>query len=591
MPLSGLLLAVPLAWSHGVRSLPLPPLRLPGLTLSTPKSSGPGASSSQQPQVPALPQPPLVRLIVEPAPSERGLGWIDKDDRAGIEAVLEAHGPRVRAIRSDGPSAIFEGRAFVEVEAAFAGAVAADFEAMGLRVSSLEEAVSDAGSWTAAAIGGDDELKAAAARLMDGSPSAQETARRFGALLAAVEAAPAADLSARSEEARRDAARAIYNGLVPVLSAHNAIRGEQRIAARQRWLDAHGGQAGSYLDMELYAHAELQKPENSRGVAPIRALAMRAAAALQSVGSDLAAPLLLAMLPHAGHGPYEALAKDPARAAALAGAWLSMLERTVEDTATLVEEHVTTPDETRRDRIRMPMRSGGISGLDDAKVVGHRAALWAYDLDAWVFDFGELREQIWPLLGASDAAARALIPGFVDVLVRAGPAIKRVSDALRAQEEEKARRGFDRMAGKFLERPELKAQLDEARAEHIKDQMERYDEYSRIEGHYVLDRALQALSWFGPYDHLAPGFDVERYATYVSQILRDAAARVDPWAFKMAAQTSLRFAENIRKWAWPKLYGPARDEVEALEREVKARAAAEGLQLVPEGGFRPWGGI
>lgn len=47
------------------------------------------------------------------------------------------------------------------------------------------------------------------------------------------------------------------------------------------------------------------------------------------------------------------------------------------------------------------------------------------------------------------------------------------------------------------------------------------------------------------------------------------------------AHTALRFSEDARRYAWPQINGSARDEVEALEREVRARAASDGLKLYP----------
>jgi hypothetical protein len=255
-----------------------------------------------------------------------------------------------------------------------------------------------------------------------------------------------------------------------------------------------------------------------------------------------------------------------------------MLRGAVDDTTRLAEE-LLTADEARQKEIRMAMHSGGIASMDTPKVDGHRAAVWAYDTNTWYYSLSDLRGTFFPLLGVSRAAAQAIKDSFVDLLVEAEPKIKRVDDALRARELERERQSFDRMAGKFLERPELAAQLDEMRRDHMEQALKRYDEYSKVEGNEVLDRTLRSLSWFGPYDHLRPNWSTDRYVEFAAQVLRDAVARTGPGMFKLVAQTALRFAEDVRKWGWPDINGAARDEVEALEREVKARAASDGLKV------------
>lgn len=522
---------------------------------------------------------PMLRLIVEPIPDARGWAFIREEDRAAITLALEEAKGQARVINSDGPSAIFEGQSFVEVTPAAAPKLTTDLETLGLRVSRLDEVLQNARSTQKALDLGDDSLAAAAAGcLMDGSRHPRDQSSDLGALLTAVETQPTSHLSPAT---RRAAAHAVYSGLVNAINAHNAITGDARMAARKRWLDSHGGQVGNYQDMELSAHAELQRPEHQAQVAPIRALVSRAANAIQILDADVSAPLLTELLPHAGHALLEDLAKDGKRARAFVASYMAMLRGSVDDTARLAEEYALSTDDARKKEIRMTTHSGGISSMDQPKVEGHRTAVWAYDEKTWYYSLGDLRGALWPLLGVSHAAAQAVKDSFTDLLVEAGPQIKRVDDALRLVETERESRSFDLMAGKFLEDPKLKDQLDRMRQDHLADRLKRYDEYNTVEGNEVLDRALRGLGWFGPYDHLVPGFDTDQYVKFAAEILRDAAARTGPGMFKLVAQASLRFSEDIRKWAWPTLLGDSKDAVDALEQDVKARAAADGLKLYP----------
>ena len=555
------------------RSLPMPGA-LPGATLSF---GAPVLPPTGLPLSPATPD--LIRLIVEPIPDARGWAFIKEEDRAAITLALEEAKGQARVINSDGPSAIFEGQSFVEVTKAAAPKLTQDLETLGLRVSRLDEVLENARSTQKALdLGSDDLAAAAAGRLMDGSRHPRDRSEELGALLTAVETQPTSHLSPAT---RRAAAHAVYSGLVNAINAHNAITGDVRMAARKRWIDAHGGQVGSYQDMELSAHADLQQPAHRAQVAPIRALVSRAANAIQILNADVSTPLLVELLPHAGHALLEDLANDGKRAQAFVASYIAMIRGSVDDTARLAEEYALSTDDARKKEIRMTTHSGGISSMDQPKVDGHRTAVWAYDQKAWFYNLGDLSGSPWPLLGVSQAAAQAVKDSFVDLLVAAGPQIKRVDDALRFAELERESKSFDHMAGKFLEDPKIKDQMDELRKKHLADRQKQYDEYNTVEGNEVLDRTLRGLGWFGPYTHLVPGFDTDQYVRFAASILRDAAARTGPGMFKLVAQTALRFSEDVRKYAWPTLFGDSKDAVDALERDVKARAATEGLKLYP----------
>src|SRR4051794_28790402 len=76
----------------------------------------------------------LVRLVVEPVPNARGMSYIRTEDRQAIQLALDEAKGVARVINSDGPSAIFEGQSFLEVQAAAAPKVQQDLETLGLRV-------------------------------------------------------------------------------------------------------------------------------------------------------------------------------------------------------------------------------------------------------------------------------------------------------------------------------------------------------------------------------------------------------------------------------------------------------------------------
>lgn len=537
------------------------------------------AAKAVEIEVPPVPAAAPIRLVVEVVPDARGWAMLTQEQDAALKTAVEASAGAARLINADGPSGIFDARAFIEVKPQAAAALKAALAPTGLKVASLEAALQAFHQAAPAQLPQDDaSLKAFLDRMMDGSRPLEARSADYGALVQALSANPHA-LNGRSEESRREVSRALYNGSVPLLDAFNAVRGDQRRSARKAWAAAHPGST-AWQDRELSVHAQLQKPEKKAPVEPIRAMVRQAGRALQASGSDASVPLLLTLLPHADYAIQEDLSRRPNAARRLVKDYLAMMEKNIVLTRDLALELATSPDAKNED-IRMPTHSGGISSLDVPKVSGHRAAVWAYRVSAWFFDLGDMPHTLIALLGSSPSAAAELQAGLPALISRAGPLIAETSAALRSVEEARIIKSFDRMAGKFLEDPSLKPQLDQMRRAHLDEDLKRWDEYNTVEGHEVLDRAVRTLGWYGVYDHLAPAFDEDAYITNVSAILRAATATAGLGMFKLVAQCSLRFVEEVRRHAWGRLLGTTKDEVDAVESAVRARALARDLKLLP----------
>ncbi len=535
-------------------------------------------AKAAQIEVPALPQ--VTRLVVEAVPDARGWAMLTQEQEAALKTAVEASGGAARLIRSDGPSAIFEARSFIEAQPAAVPALKAALAPTGLKVSALHEALEAFHQAAPAAVPQDDAaLQAAAARLMDGSRPLEDRTQDLGSFVQLLSANPRA-LDGRSEAARRDFTRALFNAAVPVVEAFNAVRGDQNYAARKAWRAANPGQLGG-MDLQLFLHAELQKPENKAPVEPIRALVKRTGRAIQAAGSDVAVPLLLELLPHADHAVREDLSRRPNAARRLARDYLAMLERNIVTTRDLLLELATAPA-SQNDDIRVPTHSGGVASMDVPKVSGHRVAVWAYRVSDWFFDLGDLHHTVIALLGTSPEAADELKAGLPALIARAGPLISEISSIQRETELARVDAEMAPNAKVALAKdPSRAAEIAELRQLFTDHRMKQWDEHNTVEGHELLDRAVRTLGWFGPYDHLTPGFDEDAYISNVASILRAATATAGLGMFKLVAQCSLRFVEEVRRQAWPRLIGTTKDEVDGLERSVRARAGAESLKLLP----------
>ncbi|HAM34716.1 MAG TPA: hypothetical protein DEB40_12610 [Elusimicrobia bacterium] len=532
---------------------------MPGLTA--------GQSLSPALSVKSPAAPPLVRLIVELAPDPDGKLRLGLDSKA-IESVVADFSGRARMIRPDGPQAILEERAFIETDRAAASEVAARLEAAGMQVAALDDVLARmSGAASGATPMTDEELHAVAAFDNGG---VLRRAEAFGRIMAAVEAAGGSN-AAFSARTREEAAAALYSGLVPAIEAFNAIRGEQRVRIRA------GMAPVSWTDSERVTAREhavakaLSAPDLKDQVEPIRALVARAAAAVLDLGAPYAASWVNALLPHAEHAAAEAIASSPERAVRFIRSWLERLADGVAETAALAGSS---------ERPHGFRRVGGLGRY----VEGNRQSVVYYPKDSFrPFLPQEERHAAVVLLGMSAAAAQEWTDRFVALLIAADEAVPAIEAAERRRVIAEARRQADAMAEGFSKDPSLSArmaeQLAEMKRKYVEQAVARYEQGERIEGIAPVDRALAFLD-FGPYHHLAPGFDDERYISSVADVLRLALERVSGAAtLKVVIDAALSFTDDVRRWGNHDLLAARQQTIDSLERLARETALRLGLTL------------
>jgi hypothetical protein len=328
-----------------------------------------------------------VRLIVETAPAAgKRRDYLGSEGEAAIKAGVEAAAGQARKLESDGASAIFATHAYLEASPEAAPALTRSLEAAGLRVTPLADALEAIATAPAAPAASDADLLEASKKVYDNEGTALQQSDRFGALLSAVETA---DLSKMSAETRREAAGAIHSGLVAPGNAFNAIRGDQKQSARQRFLDAHPNKDYQYVDMERAAIQETQAPQLKAQVEPIRQLTVRAILALDRLGGPIAERMVLDLLGHAEYAGLERLAADPALKLKYVRAWLLGVAGSLRET---VQGLARAPE--KDDGWSGSRRSGGYENVE-----GRRNAMHLYKWERFRGDPADSRAEIGLLLG------------------------------------------------------------------------------------------------------------------------------------------------------------------------------------------------
>jgi|CXWL01.1.fsa_nt_gi hypothetical protein len=527
-------------------------------------------SVSNVPALTAPVAPDLVRLMITSTDAKDP--FIHVEAEKALSAALTASSAKARMLESGG-GAVFKERLFVETDRAGAQSVAERLKAIGLQSVEIGELLSrmNAGAGTLAT---EEELQEASALFDKGD--ALQRAEAFGRLASAADSIKESGLT-DSLETRLKAANDLYSGIVPILDAFNTIRDDRRQALLKKQsltllknLEKKKAAIGGtdYVAREYAVEKELAQPEFNDQLKPFQALASRAATAIIALDSPFAASLVNALLPQAQHAAALTLAASPEMLSHFIQGWIGYLDASVAETASLA-------DTTER------YGYGSNTGIGQNHVVGRRESVVYSRMDSkQPFQSEREDHNASQLLGMSAAAAEAWTGRFVALLSHADAAVADIEAAEHRRRMLAESNNFDEMAKKFAKNSEDADRIAELKRQHMADAEKKYQEYQRIDGLMFIDRAVQTLGYYGPYERLTPGFDENLYVANAAGVLRAALEGVTGVAtLKIIVDSALGLVESVRKYAAATLAPESRQAIDGLEQLARETAKRLNLEL------------
>lgn len=524
----------------------------------------PGLGSSALPLSASMPgseapiAPKTLRLVVAPVvePNKR----FRLLDSKAVEKIVEESAGKARILSARGAGSLFDTEAFIEADAAQAAELSAKFEAAGMQAVRLDEMLSRMNAALSGSAPMTEEEVHALAALMDNGGLLQQ-AEAFGRVLSAAKSS-----SGLSEEARKDAALALYSGVGPIINAFNAVRGDQNTRLREglepvSWIDA-----PAVVKQEHAIVRELAEPQFMDQVQPIRVLVAAAAEAILALKAPYAASFVNAMLVHAEYAAAEMIAKSPERTAEFIEGWLAHLSAGVAETASLAGS---------------PARPHGVShGGGNQNVLAHRESVAYYDQETRrPFLPQDERHVAAILLGMSASAAQEWTDRFVALLISADEAIPGIDRAERTRYLKEAEGQFEAVAGPLPADPAQAQKYSGWKSDYMEEALARYEKWNKIEGIEASDRSLLFM-YFEPYMDFAPGFDANLYISGVAGALKAALERVSGAAtLKAVVDAAVGFVHDARLWASPEVLSAQQQTLDGLDASAKAVAVRLGLSL------------
>ncbi len=500
----------------------------------------------------------LVRLMIMPTDAKDH--FISVEAEEALNAAIAASSGKARMLKSDG-GALFTNRLFVETDRAEAESVAGRLKAIGLQWVEIGEVLSrmNAGAGTLAT---EEELQEASA-LFDKGDTLQR-AEAFGRLASAADSIKESGLT-DSKEARLQAAKDLYAGIAPILDAVNTIRGDQRLTILKKQKAVSNS---DYVAREYAVAQKLAKPELKDQLKPFQALASRTASAIIALDPPFAASFVNALLPQADYAAAQTLAASPEMLLRFIQGWISYLEASVAESASLA-------DSTGKYGLS---HSGGIGGQ---RVIGHRESVGYSRGDSkQPFRFEDEQHNASRLLGMSSAAAEAWTDRFVSLLNAADAAVVIIEAAEHRRRTLGASNQFDEMGKEMAQNTNDSTMLADLKRNHMEQAETQYQKYQRIDGLEVVDRAVEALGYYGYYERLTPGFDENLYVANAAGVLKSALERVTGIAtLKIIVDSALGLVDGVRKHAAPSFAPESRQAIDGLDQLARETAKHLNLEL------------
>jgi WD40 repeat protein len=468
----------------------------------------------------------LVRLL----PDSDGRAPTGIAQGKAIEELAGKYGGRVRVLKGEGASSLFQSEFAVEADASAREEALRDLRGVAGAEAHPLSVLVEAGSRLREDAALDAKgLAAINARLKEGPlPGRMEA---FSELASALESARASAIAALPEDLRDGSLHAVYGLAGFLANSFNLVHSDARKGLRRKEWASRGGWDGNDFAVEKIVREALKDPGLRGRFDPLRKLFTRVLGVLVLLDTPESRSVFTHWMPFADYAGLELVASRPGLRKKFIQSWLAAASESVAETLAGLGF-----GEDRPDGWTGSSHSGGYEHLD-----GYRNSLHLYQWRPYRHDPAEERQDAWLLLGLG--AGGDLVGQAIDLL---------------ESEQWKI--------------PEMDALNREA--------MRNYGSYEKVEGQSVLDRMLTSL-YYTPYHALLPGFDEAAFVSSALDFYAGALARLaEPGMVKQLVDSAVSFVLSLAREPLLDSRPELRLRATDIWRLASAKCAELGLRLL-----------